>query len=36
MTSLQTVMMVEIEDLYEQGEMFLSGDELENFRFSKK
>jgi molecular chaperone GrpE (heat shock protein) len=36
MTSLQTVMMVGIEDLYEQGEMFLSGDELENFRFSKK
>jgi hypothetical protein len=35
MTSLQTVMMG-IEDLYEQGEMFLSGDELEKFRFSKK
>jgi hypothetical protein len=35
MTSLQTVMMG-IEDLYDQGEMFLSGDELEKFRFSKK
>ncbi|PMD60927.1 uncharacterized protein K444DRAFT_628954 [Hyaloscypha bicolor E] len=35
MTSLQTVMMG-IEDLYDQGEMFLSGDELEKFGFSKK
>jgi hypothetical protein len=35
MTSLQTVMMG-IEDLYEQGERFHSGDGLEKFRFSKK